>query len=489
MKGRACAYPYWILRMFDRNQLNSIGFRWVSDNIELLTPYGEELARRPHFYTRDELAELRGEQENIRALMGAVSGKTAEVNELMRLLMPVKDIRRSIEGLALRTLSEVELFEVKRFLLQLELIEPKLKALGVRLNGVDIAAIPKALDLIDPDGMRSPSFYVSDRLSERLADIRRRRKRTDEEMKRSGASEEMMMLRTRLAAEEEDENARVRTELCGRLRAYREELLTNAVSIGRLDFALGKARLAERTGAVMPDIGGDDYIMREMTNPRVAEALEAKGRPFVPVSMELVRGSVVITGANMGGKSIAIKTLALNTMLAMSGFAVFASEAKLPCIDDVFLLSEDREDAMSGLSSFGGEMKAFDAMLRETKDRSTVLVLLDEFARGTNPQEGAALVRAAARMFNERTNTYAVIATHFDGVAKLARLHYQVAGLRNADPDLLRSRISSGGADRLAEFMDYGLYPVDPSEDPPRDAVTIIKALGVLSEFTDLIDI
>ena len=475
--------------MLDTKQLSEIGFRWVTDNTELLTPYGQELARRPHFYKAEEADALRTEQDNMRELMRAVLANGDEVNALMRLLMPVKDIRRSISALAERTLTEVELFEVKRFLLQLELMAPQLKKLGTKLGGVSITAMPKALDLIDPDGTRSPSFYVSDRLSKRLSAIRAERRKVDEEMRRSGGSEELSIVRTRLAAEEEEENARVRTELCEKLAAYREELLENAASIGRLDFALGKARLAIKYGAVIPEVGARTLAFEGMTNPRIAEALADKGRRFVPVSLELTRGAVVITGANMGGKSVAIKTLALNAMLAMCGFAVFAERAELPVLDDIFLLSEDREDAMSGLSSFGGEMKAFDGMLRATEDKHTVLVLLDEFARGTTPHEGAALVRAAARLFNARSNAYSVIATHFDGVAKLARRHYQVAGLRNADQESLKAQMKSGSADALARFMDYGLYPVSPDEEPPRDAVTIIRALGVSDEFTKLIDI
>lgn len=475
--------------MFDKDQLTSIGFRFAAENTELVTPYGEELSRRPHFYGRDELMLLKTEQHNVSVLMDAVREDIAGVNALLRLMMPIKDIRRSIAALEARPLSEVELFEVKRFLLQLELIAPQVEKLGRPLWELSVTAMPKALDLIDPDGTRSPSFYVSDRLSEKLAAIRRARRSIDERMRMGDDSEEIRIERTRVAAQEEEENARVRALLCERLKPYREELLNNAAAIGRLDLALGKARLAVRYGAVMPEIGSDRFLMKGMINPKFAEALSEKGRGFVPVSMELEKGSVVITGANMGGKSIAIKTLALNAMLAMCGYAVFAESAELPLIDDLYLLSEDREDAMSGLSSFGGEMKAFDAMLSDSGGKECVLVLLDEFARGTNPHEGAALVKAAAKLFNARGNTYAVLATHFDGVAKLGRLHYQVAGLRNADPEKLDLIMRSGSVESLARLMDYGLYPVAPDEDPPRDAVKIIKALGVNGEFTRLIDI
>ena len=474
--------------MFDASQLTSIGFRFIRDSLELLTPYGEELSRRVRPYPRREAEELFREQRDLSVLIRAAEKSTAEVNALMRLMMPVKDVRRSIAGIGERTLSEVELFELKRFLLELELLAPQLKKVCA-LESVEITALPAALDVIDPDGMRSPSFYVSDRLSEKLASIRRERKLLDEEIKRNGLTEELSLRRTRLAAEEEAENFAVRTGMCMRLAPYAETLGRNAEAIGRLDLLVAKARLAAAYGAIIPEVGAGSFELRGMKNPQFAQNLEAKGLAFVPVSLSLTKGSVVITGANMGGKSVAIKTLALNAMLAMCGFAVFAAECKLPYLDDMYLLSEDREDVSGGLSSFGGEMKAFDALLRETKDKDTVLVLLDEFARGTNPHEGAELVRAAAKLFNGRENSYAVIATHFDGVAKLARLHYQVAGLRRADPEKIAADMRSGKTDALSKCMDYGLYPVSPDEEPPRDAVKIIKALGVCGEFSDLIEI
>ena len=475
--------------MLNDKQLASIGFTAVLNGVEVMTPYGEELRRHPHFYARSEEEELLREQENVLILRRAVRREPGRISAITRLLMPVKDVRRSISALGERTLSEVELFEIKRFLLELELIAPEVRALGAGLYRIDITEMPAALDIIDPDGTRSPSFYVSDRLSERLAGIRRERRAVDEAMRRGENTEELQIKRTKLAAEEEDENARVRGLISDKLGAFREGLLENAASIGRLDLALGKARLAEQLGAIMPVVGERDFVFEGMINPRFKKALEEKGRGFVPVSLTLEKGCVVITGANMGGKSFAIKTLALNAMLAMCGYPVCAESAGLPFLDDICLLSGDSEDAEGGLSSFGGEMKAFDGILRETEGAKNALIMLDEFARGTNPHEGAALVRAAARLFNTRSNTYAVIATHFDGVARFARLHYQVAGLRNADAGKLSAELKAGGSDTLLKYMDYGLYPVSQDEEPPRDAVKIIKALGVSGEFTSLIDI
>ena len=97
-------------------------------------------------------------------------------------------------------------------------------------------------------------------------------------------------------------------------------------------------------------------------------ALREKGREFTPVSIELVPGSTVITGANMGGKSVAVKTLALNAFLAMSGMPVFAREAKLPMLSDIHLLAEDMEDSKNAGVLFLDGSKARVRMFDGVKD-------------------------------------------------------------------------------------------------------------------------
>lgn len=64
-------------------------------------------------------------------------------------------------------------------------------------------------------------------------------------------------------------------------------------------------------------------------------------------------------------------------------------------------------------------------------------------------------------------------------------------GLRNADKEELKASLQAGGemsAAVLEKFMDYGLYPVEPDVNPPRDAITICRALNVSDEFMKLVD-
>ena len=72
-----------------------------------------------------------------------------------------------------------------------------------------------------------------------------------------------------------------------------------------------------------------------MINPEIVDLLEKQNRKFVPVSITLDQGATVITGANMGGKSVSMKTVALNALLLQSGFLVCAKSAKMPLFHSV----------------------------------------------------------------------------------------------------------------------------------------------------------
>ena len=486
--------------MLTESQLSSIGFRWMANKLDPLTPYGAELVRHPVCYTSDELGDLHSEQDRVRLFISLIREKPDEINALTRLLMPLKDIRRSLNNCGVITLTEVELFEIKRFLMQLALIAPVANPItSACKEDITITPIPEALDIIDPSAAKSPTFYIADSFSERLSALRCKRKELDltirgetDRVKR----EALIVERTLLAADEENETASIRSQIGIQLAVYKQLLLSNITTLGKIDYALARARLAIDYNGIMPCISQHKSLeVLNMVNPMVQEYLKKDGRNFTPISISLTLGSTVITGANMGGKSIAIKTLALNCALAMCGYPVFAQKAELPALGGIFLLCDDGEDAKRGLSSFGGEMRCFDEILTATAKTKNSLVLLDEFARGTNPQEGGALVKAAVMCFNRRVrdvcgSVYAVIATHFDGVACLANAHYQVAGLRNADRHALNTKVQSksGNVAKVLEgFMDYGLYPVSPYEEPPRDAVSICRALNVSDEFLGLV--
>ena len=483
--------------MLEARQLTDIGFEYVIEKLEPWSPFGEELRRRVRPYAQTECEELRLELANVALLAEEYKASPAAFGSLARILMQLKDIRRSLARCRETTLSDIELFEIKRFLIVSEGLEDAAGAVPAieKLNGIRLYKLTAALDILDPEGLRTQTFRLADGSSELLRDIRKKRKETDIALRaaENGAEKDALSAeRTRLAAMEENEETRLRGEMTRAFSAYADELEALIVSVGRLDFALAKARLALELGGTVPDIlpenGEKRIVFTDMVNPEIRAALAERGGEFTPVTIALQPGSTVITGANMGGKSVAVKTCCLTALLAVCGMPVFCRKAELPLLPDIHLLSEDMEDSRGGLSSFGAEMVRFDGILRSCENAPGSLVLLDEFARGTNPHEGSALVRAAVRYFNKKNSAYALITTHFDDVACLAPVHYQVMGLRNADEAALTAALFAAGAgvspaELLSKFMDYGLFRARNDANPPRDALKICRALRISEEF------
>ena len=481
-------------------QLSNIGFDYISELLEPCSPYGEQLRHRMKIYSPEEYEELICELENVNTLAALFDkNKDAFVNT-ERALMMLKDIRPSLEKSLEFTLTDVEMFELKLFLIRLDVLCGAYRELcgGSNLKNIDIHAFPEALDIIDPDGMRSMSFRVSDSCSEKLASIRRERKQTDILLRSAEGEgkEALIVRRTQLTAEEENEDARLRTLMTENLRRYVPDIEKVTESIAKFDFALAKVHLMKKANGIIPKICRADtekpvLSIKGMRNPEIEKALEMRGRHFVPIDIELSAGSTVITGANMGGKSVALKTLALNVWLALAGCPVFCSEAAIPQFSGIYLLYEDIASSTGGLSSFGGEMVRFNNILESQKTETLSLVLIDEFARGTNPAEGAALVRAAVRYFNSEKHAVALLTTHFDNIAPYAAAHYQVMGLKNADRPALNSALNRGSknaAAALEDFMDYGLYRAEKSANPPRDALTVCRALHVSDDFMKFVE-
>jgi DNA mismatch repair ATPase MutS len=387
-------------------------------------------------------------------------------------------------------LDEVELFEIKRFLLQMEELRPLFAALQAEMGikGVDFADTRPALELLDPEGTRVASFYLSSRYSPDLAAVRREKQALETALRQhTGDAAALLMQRQDISAREDRVERAVRAEISQNLGPWREPMLSACDAVGRLDITLRKAELAERYGGVMPEITTDILDFTGMTNPQLADRLAENGGAFTPVSLALARGTTVITGANMGGKSVALRALALNVFCAACGIFPFARAAKVCLFDSIQLLWAETEDSARGLSSFGGEIDRLNGALSAV-DRGFSLIILDEFARGTNPDEGAAMARAVARYLDGQP-CMCLMATHYDGVAAAASNHYQVVGLSALDLQALAAELSlhrESGPALIARHMNYGLFRVEGPQAMPRDALNICRLLGLRPEIMHL---
>lgn len=471
-------------------QQQNIGFRYAIDRLSPASPYGRARVTELRFYAPHEKEELARQLNNVHRTLQSLDALAPEYEKLVLYMMPLKDIRRSVETCRSAALSETELFELKRFCLQSELIAPvfeKIKAAS-GVEGIEILPQSAARLLLDPENTRAATFYLPDTASRALLSIRKEKRALEEKLRRSADKTERAALtaeRSKVASEEEAEETRIRAQICVSLRPFIDGLLGCMDAIAEMDFTVARAKLAKAYGGCPVEFSENALAFEGMVNPRVADALKERGGSFTPVSIEAGAGATIITGANMGGKSVALKTLALNALLVKAGMLPFAKKARLPLFDGIHIVAEDMEDIERGLSSFGAEIAGFNETLAAAlSSRGICLLLLDEFARGTNPEEGALIVRAVTKRLNQLPHI-SVLTTHYDGIAPLASAHYEVVGLRDMDMAAVAGEIAASagrGASVIARHMNYGLYRAYGRESCPRDARNICVLLGMDAE-------
>jgi DNA mismatch repair protein MutS2 len=232
-----------------------------------------------------------------------------------------------------------------------------------------------------------------------------------------------------LAREEEHEIARVLAELTDLVRTHLADLDALAHGLGALDWIFARAHLAERLDGVAPVMTRERRVhLRDARHPlllaqRWGAARAADPDPVVPADIELTpeRPLLVITGPNAGGKTIALKTLALHVLLAQTGCHVPArAGSELPVVSRLHAIIGDDQSVAENLSTFS----AFVKQVREILDEADAeaLVLLDELGAGTDPDEGAALAQAILEDLAER-GTLVMATTHLEPLKAFASTH------------------------------------------------------------------
>lgn len=483
------------------------GLQWVLERLVPLSPFGKAAARSPRWYGPGEEAALEAELGNVElalALLDAKPGRPPKpgaaqggaaccapsaraageppLRGVTRCLPLFHDIRGSFERDSANPFDLVELFEIKHFLVILEQLTGAYACLPP-FAGISFPPMDEALALVDPEGRRLPAFSIGNSYDDELAPLRHEKAKLEKAIRITAEDKRGPLLERRrvLAVREDQIELQVRADLTGKLMAHRADFLENMDALGRLDLILAKAKLAKRYGCVRPSLSHSAALsLHGLRHPQVAEDLAERGEAFVPLDIDLDRGCAVITGANMGGKTVSLRATVLSLLLCQCGYFVFADAALLPLFHRVDLILADSGPGGGGLSSFGKEVHLLDGLLKQAKG-SFFFVALDEFARGTNPQEGAALARALVRYLGG-LNCVALLTTHYDGVSDVATAHYQVAGL-------VREIAGDEGEDprrRIARRMDYRLLPALPGAPCPRDALRVCRLLHLDQSLIDL---
>ncbi|HLA23769.1 MAG TPA: endonuclease MutS2, partial [bacterium] len=226
-----------------------------------------------------------------------------------------------------------------------------------------------------------------------------------------------------LQIEERDEVQRLLREVSGQAGTQADPIRWAYEALGRIDFAVAKALLADAMRASAPAIRADGSLrFMQARHPLLTGDV-------VPIDVWLGGEftTLVITGPNTGGKTVTLKTLGLLTLMAQAGLYVPAeggSEAAV--FPQVFADIGDEQSIEQSLSTFSSHMGAIVGILRQV--RGPALVLLDEIGAGTDPTEGVALARSLIEHLHQR-GARTVVTTHY---SELKTLAYNHPGIQNA---------------------------------------------------------
>ena len=224
-----------------------------------------------------------------------------------------------------------------------------------------------------------------------------------------------------LILEEAQEVEKVLKELSESIGKESSNLQNNIDIATELDFILSKSRYSNHIAAPIP-------IIENSNQPDERSISIVKGKhpllsnDAVPLSIDVGPNwkTLVITGPNTGGKTVALKTIGLLALLNQSGIHIPASvESSLPVFNGVYADIGDQQSLQQSVSSFSSHINSLNEIIEFSDNNS--LVILDEIGSSTNPEEGTAIAIAVIEYLAERkVNT--LVATHHMAVAAHAEL-------------------------------------------------------------------
>ena len=240
---------------------------------------------------------------------------------------------------------------------------------------------------------------------------------------------EVIELANRLSTARHDERrelTRILTELSREVIAREGELARAALRLSEIELALIAAAFAEAFGARTPLIAGDrgapaGLVLRGARHPLLVEQVRAgELEEVVPIDLRLGEefDMLILTGPNTGGKTLALKTAGLLSLMVRLGLPIPCAEGScVPLYDGIAADIGDEQEISQSLSTFSSHVLRIKAGL-ERAARGT-LVLLDELGGGTDPDEGAALGEALLEVLLER-GAPTLVSTHLGRLKEFA---------------------------------------------------------------------
>lgn len=192
----------------------------------------------------------------------------------------------------------------------------------------------------------------------------------------------------------------------------------------RVEILRAKARLAVELDAILPEIRPEDKWLEIRQGRSPLLILKSKQEPLtiIPLDLTLKQKNriLLVSGPNAGGKSVALKTVGLLSLMLQCGFLVPVAEGSVfPLFDSFFLDIGDEQSIDSDLSTYTSRLFQWRQMGDKMGDKS--LFLVDEFGSGTDPKQGGAIAEAFLERF-VRVGALGIITTHYGNLKDMAEI-------------------------------------------------------------------
>lgn len=436
------------------------GFRYMTEQLNVSSSLGRRTLLEMCWLTTE--GEVEAELARIAEVIKILETREGKmlVEKIECRLMQIRDIRGTVKHTGEQgVLDDLELFELKNF----ALLADEVRELTEGWESVRIPDPGVVIALLDPEATRVPHFYISDAYSAELAALRADMKLR----KQQGAGEKEIEQMYFRSVELEDA---VREELSSKLRSCHTLLKQALEQVALLDIVIAKAQQALTMQLCRPGFSKEITRLTGLFNPQLTDILHAQGKQFQSVDVTLLPCATVITGANMAGKTVLLKSVALAQSLLQFGFYIPALQAEMVLVDEIQTSIGDDQDELNGLSSFAAEMLRINGITERIKSGARVLVLIDEPARTTNPLEGRAIVNGVVDFLTEN-KTMALVTTHYGGIVAACR-KLRVKGFVE---EKIQGKVT---LKNINDFIDYSLDE-DKGDEVPHEALRIASLLGI----------
>jgi DNA mismatch repair protein MutS2 len=247
-----------------------------------------------------------------------------------------------------------------------------------------------------------------------------------------------------LQAGERREIDRILRSITSDVRDRLAEMRDGLDALALFDVVHAKARFSNRIDATVPLLTDDGVIeLIDARNPVLAlmftEQQETEKRSVVPLDLTLGKefSTLIVTGPNAGGKTVAMKTVGLVALMLCHGIPVPVDEkSRFPIFQSLMVEIGDDQSIEDDLSTFSSHVTHLRRIVEEADGQT--LVLIDEAGTGTDPTEGAALAQAVLEVLTER-GVRVIATTHHGTLKAFARA---TEGVENGSMEFDRSTLS-----------------------------------------------